>query len=255
MPKGVGLMLSRKQQWRKACGSTRHMTTHHAKRHADRAVETTPRAAVVGESCDSNTTPSSPFDKVGKLVAPAPYEAMEGGVQKAQRYYSSTDAALTAPLAGSAATGAIDPWGTEGGTGNNMNRRSVYFDTKIRVILVPTRHELKEQGAEDQSKDSDAGDDQGIWWSLQECFEFRRAYRRQILKLGLTQCKTLLCPATVVFLCDEPEEEEEADKEGEVNSNSGQMMHEAIAAAAAASTTAVVAAAHVGCPVVEEVMG
>lgn len=255
MPKGAGVMLSRKQQWRMACGSTRHMTTHHAKRRANRAAKTTQPAAVAGESFDRNTTPSPPFDEVGKLVAPAPCEAVEEGVQEEQWYYSSTDAALPAPLAGIAPTVARDPPGrdAEGGTGENMSRRSVCFDTKIRVILVPTRHELKGEGAEDQGKDSDAEDDQGIWWSLQECFEFRRAYRRQILKLGLTQCKTLLCPATVVFLCDEPEEEEEADKDGGVNSNSGQLTHEAIAAAAA--TTTAVAAAHVGCPVVEEVMG
>lgn len=247
-------MLSRKQQWRIACGRTRHVTArggHHAKRLP---------GDTAGDCGDNNNTPVSPLHKVDNLSTPA--AAKESGNQKEQWCYYSTEAVLPAPLARSTATEAAKgPWGNRGveGETKSMNRRSVCFNKNIRVILVPTRHELKGKGAEGQGKDSDAEDDQGIWWSLQECFEFRKAYRRQILKLGLTQCKTLLCPATVVFLCDEEENDSNNNDDNSSSSNAGggnkctnQMAHEDIATATA---TATAVAARMGCPVVEEVIG
>lgn len=154
-------------------------------------------------------------------------------------------------------SGSID--GIDSAEGDRSGRRSVCFDLRVRVILVPTRHELKEtdysapksegSGAGEADDDDDGGD--GIWWTMRECFEFRMAYRRQIFALGLT-CKTLLCPATVVFMAGAREEEEEEEKEEGKRSDGGDgnacVVSRDVGATAAAAAAATAAAAHVLSP-------
>lgn len=124
---------------------------------------------------------------------------------------------------------------------HDNRRRSVSFDNSIRVVLVPTRHELKmvggggdgkldgeegggeegeAGGGEGEGHDGDGGGRDcggGIWWSLQECLEFRRSFRRQLVALGWTTRHSILSAALGKLLADAEDSDSDTDSTSERN--------------------------------------
>lgn len=239
-------MLSRKQQWRMACG-------HHHRRHSRDCGR--PSSTALPETTTSAT---GPYDQGRSKSCDAHQRAI------LQRRRASMGA-----IKSNAAVGGLrgsDCCAVDGDdeSVDEDRKRSVSFDQKIQVILVPNRHDLKREnvgggkncntgsarcsgGGEDRGRQQQRlrgkgsvngraedreSNDEGIWWTMRECSEFRLAYRRQILALGLS-CTTLLCPATSVFQAGAKEEQEEEEE----------CAAAAAAASAAAGAAAVVAVA------------
>lgn len=210
-----GPMMSRKQRWRRACGNSNRRSFRRGNdgEHGAHLPSEADPAVCVCRAIGSTTTlrsndndtweirlPSLPTDRVLAKKAPLP------PLHPARLQESDND------------------WD------NERSFRSVSFEESTQVILVPTRHELKEVDTQESkergrralsdqvgvaggARQEGGGCDEGIWWTMQECVGFRKAYRRQIFALGLDSCRTLLCPATMVFLAGAAEEREEEERE------------------------------------------
>lgn len=80
------------------------------------------------------------------------------------------------------------------------SKRCVRFDECIRVVLIPTRRELKMLNG---------GIGQGLWWSVQDCLEFKKSVRTRVFALGLTTQPNILDPDIATLLADSDEEEDD----------------------------------------------
>ena len=104
---------------------------------------------------------------------------------------------------------------SSGGDGDRILKRRVSFHASVEVVLVPTRHELKskELGEDVAGEPGHKNDsDNGIWWTVSDCFGFRKAYRRQLIASGV-KCTSLLCPTSVVFLIGAEDDDEDVGNE------------------------------------------
>lgn len=54
----------------------------------------------------------------------------------------------------------------------------------------------------------DGEEEQGIWWSVQDCLEFRRAVYRRVFALGLKAHPNILNPDVATLLADSDDEED-----------------------------------------------
>lgn len=241
-------MLSRKQQWRRMCGRARRSNSKSGGRCGcggdgrESHDERMPNAA----SCTHRNTSSSGRSMLQPaaptLAAMAAKRQPGSGSSLAEDSMCSSTTSATSSSSSSINNSSDD---------DGRTTRSVSFEQRTRVILVPTRHELKERvcaeeddqpqtgrdegGGEEVGGGSGDGDDNGIWWTMQECYGFRMAYRRQIYALGLKACRTLLCPSSMVFLAGAAEEEREEQEEEEKEKA---RRDDELASAATASATA-----------------
>lgn len=99
--------------------------------------------------------------------------------------------------------GAATPGAEEEGGRSN---RSVSFDETARVVLVPTRHELlalqarlQQQAQQPNTTGGDPRWDESIWWTRNDCRQFRRSFRKQIFAHGLQNHGSFLLTDDMIF--------------------------------------------------------
>lgn len=205
------MFFSRKQQWRRACRASGAI--RHDKKNATNGQPTPTKEVeerfkfrrqeqiqnLMGSpACNSRTTSTSWASPEKKPAA-----------QMTPQHRTTTTRCATSESSSSS-----------GGGAKIKAKRRVCFDSKIKVVLVPTRHELKSKSLAHNMMATEGGvkkegysnHDNGIWWTMRDCFEFRKAYRRQIIASGL-KCKSLLCPTEIVFLIGAEDEEEKTNEE------------------------------------------
>ena len=262
-------MLSRKQQWRKICGrSGRRKYGGGGDGHGDGRGHT---PASCTQDHSSRSSSGTFEEQLPPICATSTLATAVGAKQHASQPSSTRslaeDSLCSSTTSASSSSSSINN-NNRGDEDDGRTTRSVSFEQRTRVILVPTRHELKErvceheeddqpqpgtrgEGGGGEGGDGDGGggggggdDNNGIWWTMQECYGFRMAYRRQIYALGLKACRTLLCPASTVFLAGAAEEQEEEEEEARRDTD---LAIAAEAATATAATAATPAAAVGGC--------
>lgn len=221
---------SRKQQWRRACragGATiRHEKENTTNGQPTLTEDVEERCKFRGQELIQNAIDYSPACNIISVTTSTPSVSPENK-PAAQVTSQRTNTSATPPPPPPTTPPCSTNSEISSSCGVNIKaKRRVCFDSKIRVVLVPTRHELKSKSllshnmatSEGVKQEDYSSHDNGIWWTMRDCFEFRRAYRRQIIASGL-KCKSLLCPTEVVFLIG-AEDEEEKSNENRVSSSS-----------------------------------
>lgn len=185
------MMLSRKQQLRHLCyrngGSQAQRHTGHRRLPGE-----------LGGHCCNESFPVCPqLDSIGELTGSTREHArrMMNGTSAAHRNpgYSYSERYAAMSCSSHAENG----------------KRSVRFDERIRVVLIPTRSELKTV--------RDGEEEQGIWWSMQDCLEFRRSVYRRVFALGLKAHPNILHPDVATLLADSDDEDDIQSEVTEIN--------------------------------------
>lgn len=185
-------MLSRKQQLRHLCyrnGGSQSQAQRHAG-HRRLPVE-------LGGHCCHESFPVCPqLDSIGKLT---------GSIREHARRMTVTSAVHRNP--GYTYGERYAAMSCRGHAQNG--KRSVRFDECIRVVLIPTRSEL--------NMVLDGEEEQGIWWSMQDCLEFRRSVYRRVFALGLKAHPNILNPDIATLLADSDDEDDIQPEVTEIN--------------------------------------
>lgn len=218
--RGAARFLSRKQQWRIACGAGSRRPRTRTPNEGETTIngwgteglggQGTLRSAVHAGPELGSPAGSRGISKSSPPPPPPPLPPLPPPLHQP----SQPSRSLLSPRRTSISRNV----GSAGRIVDSKGKRRVCFDSRIQVVLVPTRHELKskllgDEGAGEERQEVDS-DDNGIWWTVRDCFAFRRGYRRQIIASGL-KCRSLLCPTDVVFLIGAEDDDEnvgEADK-------------------------------------------
>lgn len=178
------MMLSRKQQMRRICGRSRDHCTHtdhpvcHRQWIPNDSRSHVPRDAKASLQLRSEKTTNCQQEELNRTncearqgVATTPWNS---GVPH------SAEATKTSRSVG--------------------NKRSVRFNETIRVLpVVPTRKELKAEECENH---------QELWWSAQDCLEFRKSFAKKLHALEISTHFSVLNP-TIVMLLDASDENED----------------------------------------------